>query len=135
MSLSPSTNTITSNGNGNGNHIHNDIRQSSSSSSSWAFLPKPTLPPREEFQPIEKFVADAILSRHHQDGSNNNNNDDNNTTTTAAAAAAATAASSMGYKAILDLIRKKDDIPMLLISSSCTNILFKSIEKGFNLNI
>ena len=60
-------------------------------------LPLPKLPPPKEFHPIEKFVTDAILSRH--------------ATTTENATKESKAAS--GYRAILHLLRERDDMPML----------------------
>lgn len=75
----------------------------------WGHLPKPTIPPREEFQPIEKFVSDAINSRHvnslpatpSEEGEAMSSPSSNSTPAAA------------GYRAILDLLRKQDDLPML----------------------
>ncbi len=68
----------------------------------WAQLPRmPALPPREEFQPVEKFITDAIQSRHYQP-----KNDKELLQHKASPASA-------GYRAILDLLHKKDDLQML----------------------
>jgi len=84
----------------------------------WAFLRKPIIPPTEEFSPVEKFVNEAILSRHEHVNANVNVNDgdgdgdgdkipENKKSNQESVAAAA------GYRAILDLLRKLDDLPML----------------------
>jgi len=68
-------------------------------SMTWAFLPKPILPPKEEYDPVEKFVYDAISSRSVKD----RNRIDLEQQKSAA----------LGYKAILELFRKRDDTTML----------------------
>ena len=64
-------------------------------SMSWATLSRPILPPKEEYEPVEKFVFDAINVRSLKD----RNEVDIETQK----------AANLGYKAILDLLRKSDD--------------------------
>jgi len=65
----------------------------------WALVPRPILPPKEEYDPVEKFVFDAIRSRSVKD---RNELDPEHHKS-----------SVLGYKAILDLLRKRDDASML----------------------
>ena len=65
----------------------------------WAFVPRPILPPKEEYDPVEKFVFDAIRSRSAKDI---NELDPEHHKS-----------SILGYKAILELLRKRDDESML----------------------
>lgn len=69
----------------------------SNTSMEWASLPRARLPPTPEYFPVEKFVSDAVSSRHLQVDGNASENK----------------MGAAGYKAILDLLRKRDDIPML----------------------
>jgi len=71
------------------------------SSMGWAYLPRAQLPPSSDFFPVEKFVSNAISSRH-------NNNHSSSTTTEEERKTA-----MLGYRAILDLFRKCDDLPLL----------------------
>lgn len=106
---------------------HDSNHQNKGVSLEWAFLPKPTLPPREEFQPVEKFVSDSILSRHDEndtDAEESNNNSSNSTSNSSSNNGA------IGYRAILDLLRKKDDIPMLRkVFLALTSTRTNAIEK------
>ena len=82
--------------------IVEEITYKACKSMSWASLPLPILPPREEFEKVEKFVYDAISFRTYtlQDRSQMN--------------PAALKTAGLGYKAILDLLRKADDRAMLV---------------------
>lgn len=85
------------------------FNESTNCSFNWANLPKPTLPPREKFHPIEKFVSDAIDSRHLNLPPTSPSKCEHMSSPSPSKSTPA----AEGYKAILDLLRKKDDLPML----------------------
>lgn len=68
-------------------------------SMSWASVPRPILPKKEEYDPVEKFVYDAVSFRSLIDRSQMD--------------LSTQKAAGLGYKAILDLLRKCDDPEML----------------------
>ncbi len=65
----------------------------------WASIIRPMLPPKDEYAPVEKFVYNAICYR--------------SVTDRAQMEPSTQKAAGLGYKAILDLLRKRDDPIML----------------------
>jgi hypothetical protein len=80
--------------------IVEDISYMPCNSMSWAFVPKPNLPPKADFEPVEKFVDNAIS---HRSIINRSQIDPS-----------IQKSAGLGYKAILDLLRKRDDVKMLV---------------------
>lgn len=64
----------------------------------WALLPKPTIPPKVEFEPVEKFVTDAIKSISSR---------------STPTSAEEYKSSVHAYKSILEAFRKGDDLVLL----------------------
>jgi RNA polymerase I-specific transcription initiation factor RRN3 len=65
----------------------------------WAVIPKPVLPPKKDFDVVETFVFDAIKSRSSEDPSEMEEDKQKS--------------AALGYRAILELLRKQDDFEML----------------------
>jgi len=105
----------------------------------WKPLPKPILPPSDEFEPVETFVSNAIFSRHDdfhiiskreedEKGKDKDKNDsqdfiqqekdydqmpDETDSSELEIIREKKKTAAAGYRAILDLLNKKDDFPML----------------------
>jgi hypothetical protein len=65
----------------------------------WATIPKPVLPPKEDFDAVEIFVFDAINMRTVADASQLDPEKQKS--------------AALGYRAILELLRKQDDVELL----------------------
>lgn len=78
-----------------------DISYTPCMSMSWASLPMPIRPPKEEYEPVENFVFDAISSRSMKDISQ------------LPVDLELQKAGTLGNKAILNLLRKRDDQGMM----------------------
>lgn len=76
-----------------------DISWIPSQSMDWATIPKPVLPPKEDFGAVETFVFDAISMR--------------SVVETCPMDPEKQKSAALGYRAILELLRKQDDLELL----------------------